>query len=299
MKSKVPLKFAGLLSLAAVLNPLTGIFGAIPMRTLRRVYGRTPFWISFLSMSAAFFVAQMPVQGAFLLLLTLLIGVYAEVEAHGEGVFVSGLAAVLTSLGLTAVGATLWLMHTGSTLMAEMKVYVGQMATEAAAMNPDVKIDPDTLVRTMPSAIVITLIVAMGIALIWDRVIASLFRLPNPSAQVAESFRAFRAPDIFVWITTASIFAAYYKHGNVLAETIGLNVFYTMVALFFFQGVAVIGQGFRTFKVGPIWQTLWVVMMIIQFYAVAFLGFADFWIDFRSRFQRRSQKPDRVTENRL
>jgi hypothetical protein len=40
-------------------------------------------------------------------------------------------------------------------------------------------------------------------------------------------------------------------------------------------------------------------MMIIQFYAVAFLGFADFWIDFRSRFQRRSQKPDRVTENRL
>ena len=299
MNTKAPLKFAGLLSLSAVLNPLTGIFGAIPMRTLRRVYGRTPFWISFIAMSAAFFVAHLPAQGVFLLLLTLLIGVYAEAEAHGESVFVSGLAAVLTSLGLTAVGATLWLMHSGSTLMNETKLYIGQMATEAAAMNPDVVIDPDTLVRTMPSAIVITLIVAMGIALIWDRVIAALFRLPAPSVQVGESLRVFQVPDIFVWITTISIFAAYYKHGNVLAETIGLNVFYTMVALFFFQGVAVIGQGFRTFKVGPFWQTLWVVMMILQFYAVAFLGFADFWIDFRSRFQRRSQKPDRVTENRF
>jgi hypothetical protein len=166
-------------------------------------------------------------------------------------------------------------------------------------MNPDVAIDPDTLVRTMPAAIVITLIVAMGVALIWDRVIASLFRLPLAPVVVGEKLRAFHVPDVFVWVTTAAIFAAYYKHGNALAETIGLNVFYTMGALFFFQGVAVIGQGFRTFKVGPIWQTLWVVMMIIQFYAVAFLGFADFWIDFRTRFQRRTEPPDRVTENRF
>ncbi len=287
--AKAPFKFVGLLTLAALLTPFTGLLGAIPMRTLRRVYGRSPFWCAFLAMSAAFIVAQMPAQGVFLLLLTLLIGVYAEVEAHGETVFSSALVAVLTSLGLTAVGATLFLMRSGSSLMAEMKTYVLQAAHEAAAMNADVSLDPETLVRTMPAAIVITLVVAMGLALIWDGLVATMFRLPRASETISDRLRAFQIPDIFIWITTASIFAAYYKHGNLLAETIGLNVFYAMVALFFFQGAAVIAQGFRTFKVGAFWQTIWIVMMIIQFYAIAFLGFADYWVDFRTRFQRRPE----------
>ena len=286
---KAPLKFIGLVSLAAVLTPLTAFFGAVPMRTLRRVYGRLPFWLVFSAMSGLFFVAKMPAQGVFLLLLTFLIGVYAEVEAHGESVFSSALVAVLTSLGLTAVGATLALMRSGSSLLAEIRTYVTQAAREAAAINPDVSLDPETLVRTMPAAVVITMIIAVGLALIWDRQVAALFRLPSAVESVGDKLRTFRIPDIFVWMTTASVFAAYFKHGNVLAETIGLNVFYAMIALFFFQGVAVIAQGFRTFKVGAFWQTIWVVMMIIQFYAVAFVGFADYWIDFRSRFQRRPE----------
>lgn len=288
MKS-TPAKFAGLLGLAAVLTPLTGLFGAIPMRTLRRTFGRLPFWAGCLAVAGAFFAVQMPAQGVFVLLLTLLVGVYAEVEAHGESVFISGLTAVCTSLGLTAVGATLILMRSGSSVLTEIKAYIATVAAEAAKVNPDVTVDPEMLVRTLPAAIVITLIVALGLALMWDRYAASLVRLPRASAGINEKLRAFSIPDVFIWITTASIFAAYYKHGNLLAETIGLNVFYAMIALYFFQGAAVIAQGFRTFKVGPFWQTIWIVMMVIQFYAVAFIGFADFWINFRSRIQRRTE----------
>ena len=290
MKSaKDSYKFFGLLSLAAVLTPLTGLFGAVPMRTLRRVYGRLPFWSAFLAVAGVFFAVQMPTQGVFTLLLTLLIGVYSELEAHGESVFISALAAVLTSLGLTAVGATLFLMRSGASLMSETKAYVSVVAKEAASVNPDVAVDPDILVRTMPAFVVITLIVAMGVALIWDRAVAAIFRLPRATVQTSDKLHAFSIPDVFVWITTAAIFAAYYKHGNVLAETIGLNVFYTMIALYFFQGVAVVAQGFRTYKVGPMWQTIWAVLLIIQFYAVAFVGFADFWVGFRARMQRRPE----------
>jgi len=292
VQAKSPAKFIGLLALAAVLAPTTGILAAIPMRVLRRVFGRAPFWIAFLALSAAFFIGHAPDKGVLVLLLTVLTGVYAEVEAHGEGVFVSGLTAVCSSLGLTAVAATLWLMRSGSSLIAETKAYTAQMVAEMAQVNPDVQIDTDTLVRTMPSAIVITLVLALAIGLIWDRVVAVLFRVPRAPLSVSDSLRAFVLPDIFVWLTTASIFAAYYKHGNALAETIGLNVFYTMIALYFFQGVAVIGQGFRTFKVGPVWQTIWAVMMVLQFYAVAFVGFVDFWVDFRTRFQRRPAAPE-------
>lgn len=294
VRAPIP-KYIGLLVLAALLTLVTGVFAAIPMRVVRRVYGRSPFWVAFLAMSIAFLAAQAPVQGAFLLLLTLLIGIYAEVEAHGETVFVSGLSALVTSLGLTAVGATLWLMRSGTSVVAETRAFVADAAAQATQMNPDVVVDPETLVRTLPSALVITLIVSLGVALIWDRLVAVLFRLPRAGVAVGDALRAFVVPDVFVWLTAASVFAAFYKHGSLLAETIGLNVFYTLIALYFFQGVAVIAQGFRTFKVGAFWQTVWVVMMILQFYAVAFLGFADFWIDFRSRFQRRPEP----TENRF
>jgi hypothetical protein len=292
LQTKTPAKFIGLFALTAFLMSFTGILAALPMRVSRRVFGRLPFWFSSLALATAFFAMHALDKGVLALLLTVLIGVYAEVEEHGEGVFVSGLTAVCSSLGLTAVAATLWLMRSGSSLIAQTKAYALVMVEEMTKVNPDVQIDVETLVRTMPSAIVITLVLALGLALIWDRVAAALFRVHRAPMAVSEALRAFALPDIFVWITTASIFAAYYKHGNALAETIGLNVFYTMVALYFFQGVAVIAQGFRTFKVGPVWQMIWAVMIVLQFYAVAFLGFADFWIDFRSRFQRRPETPN-------
>jgi hypothetical protein len=295
LQAKTPAKFIGLIALTAVLTAFTGILAAVPMRVSRRVFGRVPFWFSSLALAGAFFAMHALDKGVLALLLTVLVGVYAEVEEHGEGVFVSGLTAVCLSLGLTAVAATLWLMRSGSSLIGQTKAYAVAMVEEMTKMNPDVQIDVETLVRTMPSAIVITLVLALGIALIWDRVVSAMFRIERAPVTVSDSLRAFALPDVFVWLTTASIFAAYYKHGNALAETIGLNVFYTMVALYFFQGVAVIAQGFRAFKVGPVWQVIWAIMIILQFYAVAFVGFADFWIGFRSRFQRRPQP----TENRF
>ena len=293
--AKTPAKFIGLISLIAVLTAFTGILAAVPMRVSRRVYGRVPFWFSSIALAAAFLAMHAMDKGVLTLLLTVLVGVYAEVEEHGEGVFVSGLTAVCLSLGLTAVAATLWLMRSGSSLIAQTKAYAVSMIEEMAKVNPDVQIDVETLIRTMPSAIVLTLVLALGISLIWDRVVSAFFRIQRAPESVGEALRAFSLPDVFVWLTIAAIFAAYYKHGNALVETIGLNVFYTMVALYFFQGVAVIAQGFRAFKVGPVWQMIWAIMMILQFYAVAFVGFADFWIDFRTRFQRRPQP----TENRF
>jgi Predicted membrane protein (DUF2232) len=295
--SKSPFKFIGLLSLTALITPLIGPFGAVPMRTIRRAFGRTAFWLALLALSGLFFAVKLPVQGVFLLLLTIMVGVFAEVEEHGGSIFSSAIVGVLASLGVMAVGATLWLKQSNTTIVSQVKAYANEMATQAQAVNPEVTLNVDTLIRTMPSAIVVTLLVAMAVALVWDRPVGAFFRVARTTPATGDKLRSFRVPDAFVWLVVASIFAAFFKHGSALGETVGLNVFYTLVAIYFFQGVAVIAQGFKTFKVGTFWQFLWCLIIIVQFYAVAFLGFADYWIDFRSRLTSKPAPPKNAFKN--
>lgn len=295
--TKAPLKFIGLLSLATLLTPVMGPFGAVPMRTIRRAFGRIPFWAALLATSGVFFAVGLPVQGVFILLLTIMVGVFAEVEEHGGTIFSSAVVGVLASLGLTAVGATLWMMQTKTSIVGHIKAYANEMAKQAAAVNPEVTLDAEMLMRTMPSAIVVTLLIAMAVALVWDRPVGAFFRVARTTPATGEKMRAFRVPDFFVWFVVASVFAAFYKHGNVLVESIGINAFYTLIALYFFQGVAVVAQGFRTFKVGAFWQFVWCLIMIVQFYAVAFLGFADYWLDFRAKFLSRPAPENNAFKN--
>ncbi|RYZ76639.1 MAG: DUF2232 domain-containing protein [Proteobacteria bacterium] len=294
---KSPLKFIGLLSLTALITPVIGPFGAVPMRTIRRAFGRWAFWSALLALAGVFFAVNLPVQGVFVLALTIMVGVFAEVEEHGGSIFSSALVGMLASVGTIAIGATLWLMQTKTTIMGQVRTYAAEVVKQAQAVNPEVTLEVDTLIRTLPSAIVVTLLVAMAVALVWDRPVGAFFRVASTSQTGGDKLRSFRVPDAFVWLVATSIFAAFYKHGSPLAETIGLNVFYAMIAIYFFQGVAVIAQGFKTFKVGAFWQAAWCLIIIVQFYAVAFLGFADYWIDFRSRMTSKPAPPKNAFKN--
>lgn len=294
---KSPFKLIGLLSLTALITPLIGPFGAVPMRTIRRAFGRTTFWITLLALSGLFFAVKLPEVGVFALLLTIMVGVFSEVEEHGGSIFSSAFIGLLASVGTMAVGTTLWLNQSKTNILLQLKSYADQVVTRAQEVNPEVTMNADTLVRTLPSGIVVTLLVAMAVALVWDRPVGAFFRVARTSPTTGDKLRSFRVPDAFIWLVVVSIFAAFYKHQSPLAETIGLNVFYSLVAIYFFQGVAVIAQGFKTFKVGPFWQFVWCLIMIVQFYAVAFLGLADFWVDFRSKLTKKPAPPKNAFKN--
>lgn len=283
------LKFGILLIAAVVLSMTTFVLGGIPMRVVRKVYGRLPFWAAFALVAALLALVGLPVYALLVFALAVVVGVYADVEEHGGSVFTAAFVGVLTAIGSAAFSGGLWLHQAKIHLLDEVKKLLAGFEPGAAMGNMGISINQETFIQQLPSMTVIGLIVALGLALIFERRL--LFWVGSPkdeSIEGASKFSTFRIPDVFVWLTIAAIFGAFFKHGNSLIEMISINSLNVLAVMFFFQGLMIVAQAFRVFKVAPFWRNLWYIVFVFQlFFLVSLIGFADFWIEFRERLTRK------------
>ena len=286
MNMKSALKLAGLVSAAALLTPATLILGAAPMLTIRKTFGRLGFWLPLLSVAASFAVTGAWAAGLVLLVVTVLIGVYCEVESHGSTTFNSAVVGVLASVGAASlsVGGYLW----------RAKLSFLPMAHEAAEnairqfsqVNQTFALTADDLLQQLPSVVLMSLFVTLWCALLWERPLRVLFRLELPI--VDERLSAFRVPDIGLWLAILALAGALIKHGNTTLEVVAINVLNVMVVAYFFQGLAIVSHGFRLMKLGPGWRAVWYVLFVLYLnFIMSLLGFLDFWFDFRERMTRK------------
>jgi hypothetical protein len=283
------LKFCVLIASAVLLSMTTFVFGAIPMRAVRLAFGRLPFWAGFALASAALALAGLPAYALLVFSLVIVVGVYTDVEEHGGSVFISGFTSVLTALGTTALCGGLWLHRAKLHLLDEVRALLAQFEAATVSANPAFTINADTFIQQLPSAAVIALVIGLGIALIGEARLLRWIGYPRVESPAAEQrLSMFRIPDAFVWIAIAAVFGAFVKHGNSQVELISMNVLNVLVVMFFFQGIAIVSQAFRSFKVSPFWQGLWYILLVFQlFFLVSLVGFADFWLEFRERLARK------------
>ena len=265
------------------------------MRVIRRVYGRLPFWSGHLVASAILVATGLPMYGAVVFALAVMVGTYDELEQHGSSVFTSGTVAVLAAVGSSAVGVGLWLFETKAHLVDALRSQVVPVVESLKAMNTNVVVDVSTVLQQLPSGIVIALTIALAIALVGENRLRRLFGfqenlyqkdrlLTGPVTQLV----AFRAPDATVWLVVVAIFGAFFRHGNTVAEAVSINVINVLLVVYFFQGLAIASHAFRVFKISPFWQSIWYVLLILQlFLMVSVIGFADYWLDFRERLARK------------
>jgi hypothetical protein len=292
---KLTLKYALLVALGIILTAATFVFGALPMRLVRRAYGRLPFWTGFVLVSGVLSAFVSHSYGWLVMALAVAVGVYSEVEEHGGSVFTSGFVATLASFGTAALGAAYWLYRTKAhlvdTLRAQLEPVVDRL-TSMSSVNSSLTVE--TLMQQLPSGVLIGIIGALAIALIGEKRWMTWFGL-QPLRPLINRVSSFRVPDLFIWITIVTIFGAFYKHGNSLAEVISINALNALAVIFFFQGLAIASQAFRTFKVGPFWRWLWYVVLVLQlFLLVSLVGFADFWLDFRERLTRKPAETKKI-----
>lgn len=257
---------------------------AIPMRLLRRDMGRGPYWVLHLLAGAALIAAGLPLQGLAFLLVTILIGAYAEVESV-TSIFTSGLLAVLIAAGVGSAGVAVWLNANGANLMTLLRGELQQYVDYVKQVYPTTTVE--MLTQSLPSWLVISMVVALAMALIWERrasVWAGLPWLHHRPRALTE----FRIPDVFVWVTIASLLGAFVKTSQPWIEVVSLNVLNVMLMLYFFQGFAIVIRAMDVFRVGPFAQTLWILFFLLFQQVPVVLGFADFWFDFRTRFSKRA-----------
>jgi len=290
MLLKPVFQYIFLLALSVILTATTFVFGALPMRMARRLFGRWPFWAGFGAIAAVMFAAHAPMYALMVLALTVLTGVSEEVEDHGGSVFTAGFAGFLSSLGVATLGGALWLHQSKLHLLEELRKGVTELINRMTEVNPNAVVNADAVLQQLPSVVMISLICALAIALIGE---ARMLRWFNPKlAERALVDRArlvsFRVPDVFIWLTIVSIFGAFFRHGQAWAEIASVNALNVLVFMFFFQGLAIVSHAFRVFKVSNFWRSLWYVVLVLQLFLIVSLdGFADFWLEFRQRLTRK------------
>lgn len=287
MSIKPVFKFSLLVIATILLSMTTVVLGALPMRTLRRVYGRWPFCLAFALVSVAVMALVSPSYGLLILSLAIGIGIYTEIEDHGGSVFVSGFVASLAAIGTTILGVGIWVHYTKVAIIESVRQQIAPLVDKLVAMNGGSAVSVETVMQQLPSGIVIGIITALAVALIGESRMLKWVG-ENEKSVSDNRLSSFRVPDLFIWLTIVSIFGAFFQHGIKWAEILSLNVLNVLVVVFFFQGLAVIAHAFRVYRVGPFWQGLWYIIFVIQlFLVVSFVGFVDYWIEFRERLSRK------------
>lgn len=283
------LKYILLLGLSALLSSLTIVFGAVPMRMVRRSFGRWPYWLGHAAVVAAMFALGFSAFSLLVLALVFMTGAYTEVEEHGGAVFASGLGGVLAGLGAGAVALGAKLYVHKAALLNELRAQIAPLVDRMAQLNPKAQITIDTVLQQLPSGFVITLMIALSFALIWERRLLTWSKLQEQKEGVhTVGLRSFQVPGATVWLSMLAILGAFLQHGNHVLEMVSVNLLNILAVLYFFQGLAVVATAFEVFKVGRVWQTLWYIMIVLQlFLLVSLLGFADYWVEFRQRLSRK------------
>ena len=282
------LAWAASLSLGGIAWVSLLAVNAIPMRLLRRNYGRTWYWTAHIAACALLIAVGLPTQGVGFMLVALMMGTYAEVEGHTPSVFASGLLSVSITVGAGIAGLAAWQKTMKLNLVAAIRAELEAFVAQLQAVHPQTSANVESLMQQLPSAIIVLLVLALAAGLIWERRASVWAGLPWLE-KTPPNLRKFRVPDIFVWMTMASVLGAFLQHGTPMIEALSLNAINLVVVLYFFQGIAVVAHMFEVFRVSPLWQGVWYVLIVIQlFLVVSVVGFADFWVDFRRRLTKKT-----------
>lgn len=293
LNEKSILKYALLVLLANALSVLTFVFGALPMKVIRRVYGRVIYWLGFsIAVSVLGFsgnISSAVIVGS----LAIMVGLYSEIEDHGGEVFTAGFVGLLATVGAIVTGYGAWFYLGKGHLTNAISEQVSQIVTRMNEMNPNLTVNSDAILQQLPSIAIIGFLLAMAIALIGETKLLMWLGARGPylhevHADLRKRLSAFRVPDALVWVAIAGIFGAFYRHGNALAETVSINALNVLAVLYFFQGMAVIAYAFKVFRVSSFWRSLWYLILVLQlFLVVSLIGFVDFWVEFRERLSPR------------
>ena len=257
------------------------------MRIVYKHWGRFVFWVTYAVLITALAASGNFIPASVLATLTFLIGFYGEAELHhGASVFGAATTAVLATGGLAAGGTAVWAHSSNVNVFATAKDLAKLVSEKVLQMNNHVEINSDVLAYQVPSFIIVAMVLALAASLIWERRAEIWFGTPRPVQ--GRCLTEFRVPDAFVWLAVLTGIGAFIDHGHPVFETLSLNALNVIAAVYFFQGMAVIGHGFRLYKVASFWQTFWFLILFMQLFPlVSFVGFTDIWIDYRSRLVRR------------
>lgn len=277
---------------AVMMTALTYVVGAVGLKVLRREWGRLPYWFGGVGLSGLLYAGNLRPLGLAFLSLVLLIGIFSEIEEMGMGAMASGFFTLLINTMLGAGAFAFWVYYTGPKWSQQLQDLLQLMLKPLVEINPKLQISYYDLMLQLPSVVLILWMVSIYLAVWLESRLAS-----NDSPTMRDELTRVSMPDPVVWLFIIALLGAFGGHGLGALEAISVNVLNVCFVLFFFQGIAVVAKFFESVRMGLFWQFMFMALIIVHlFLLVSLLGLIDYWVDFRSRIEKRgNQEMNRET----
>lgn len=263
-----------------LLSSLTLFFGAPFLRVLWSRYGSVVFWLT----GAALIPAFVLLGGYWAGSVWLLVGLFSELESRGIRWVWSGLLSLFASSAALGVAAYMWLQKSELLSLAKIAETTQEILKTANVGTLPTEEQLVMVLQALPGLTVAALVLTLAHALIFERVIFQFMMAPRERYAGQIRLLEFKLPDAFVWLAMVSFLGSFMEwSGKLIAE----NIFVVCVALFLLQGISILECFFNALRAHWMVRALGYFLFVFQlFVALAFIGFIDFWIDFRDRFRK-------------
>ncbi len=286
---------------AVLMTALTYILGAASLKVLRRNSGRLIYWGLTVALSVALFAFGFQLLAVAFLSLVLLMGVFAELEELGLAFHVSAFFTLVINSLIWTGTFLFWMSMTGPKWSTTILTAVENMLKPLETYNPGLQLKYYDLMLQLPSIILMMWMAALYLAILLES--RGLMRRDHSrdplmpagsapeSAPMRDQLKEFRVPDACVWIFILALLGKFGGFSNQAVEAVSANALNVCFTLFFFQGIAVVGRTLEKLRVGLIWQSLFMVLIVVYlFLFVSVLGLTDYWFDFRAKFAKGANK---------
>lgn len=284
-------KFSLVLVFGIVVSALFTFLGTPILRVLRNVFGSRYYWLSGFAVSGLLLAIDPGlVLVAFMLLsFWVTVGIYQELEEAGKASFYAGLFSSLIGTLVMICGPFLFSSLIGLNLGDEIKKSFEDMLKQLVGGKDlaEIGLNVDVIMSQIPSMVAVVQISCLGFALMFDRRMAAMFGLKYENISTRLKLLEFKVPNYLIWVTMISFLLSFLGGIPAVISKVSLNVFITLMGIYFFQGLAVVEFLFIVLRTGAILKALIYLLIIGQlFLLLSLVGLIDFWADFRLRIKR-------------
>lgn len=281
-----------LLSLGSAMTPFLAFFGAPFVRVLRKAFGPLAYWFEGAVLVSALLLLGQFTAAVMLASFWMTLGVYTECEFKGLSWRFSSAVSILAGCLVVATATQLATYTVGTAWITQMQTSANEAVEAMKAMNPNVELETETLLRSVPAVIISLLVIALGVGLIFETRLYAWLKIPRVRVASQLKLMEFRVPDSYIWFALSSILFSYQDFGFASLKWIGINGFIVSSVLYFFQGLAVLEVALTYVRSGFFIRFMAYFMFVFQLPMVlSFMGLADYWVEFRRRL--RTVKPSK------
>lgn len=298
--SRTPKKLSLLLLFSLLSSLVTMFFGGPFLRVLRKSYGPLIYWFFFSLILVLTLIAKTYLLLFILGSLWLAVGMSVELEKLKISFSWNILLSSLLGSVISILGYGYVLNEQGVNNLERFKDYFKETIDKMINSKSGAEIDMEALIFQIPSVVILLFLVSLVVSFLFERRVYFWMKLPKQVSSYKLNFLEYKTKEATIWTALVALLICVIDLKNFnfemgtrgfeyfkIIQSLSSNLINIFVVVFFFQGFAVLEVFLKKIRASIFFRAFTYFIFIGQLFLVlSFIGFIDFWIDFRFRLEK-------------